>query len=141
MKQMVKVLTLQQPYAHYCIFGNSYVEFDKRVDPDIKDVENRNWYSAFRGRLYIQAGKTWYDGADTRNDVRDYYPEAFATMTAELGYIIGHVDMVDCVKGSPSPWFFGPYGFVFENATPLVAPIAIRGSLGIWNTRIEIEVA
>lgn len=35
------------------------------------------------------------------------------------GGIVGRVDVVDCVKYSDSPWYFGDYGFVLRNATPL----------------------
>lgn len=134
----VKVITIQQPYAHYCIYGHSHVEFGRTVHPDIKNIENRTWGTQFRGRLYIHAGKSWYGGADTRNEIREEYPPIFELMQSEMGHIIGHVDMTGCVTTHQSPWFGGPFGFVFENATILPKFIPARGSLGFWDATIEV---
>lgn len=49
-----------------------------------------------------------------------------------FGAIIGTVNMVGCVSKSPSPWFQGWYGFVFECAKVLPEPIPAKGSLGLW---------
>jgi hypothetical protein len=130
----IKVITLQQPYAHYCIYGHSFIEFLKNVTPDIKDVENRSWPTAYRGRLYIHAGKTWYNEDYTKDFRGHLYP--VQQMAQEMGHIIGHVDLVDCVTESRSPWFFGPYGFVLEDPQE-IEWIPARGSLGIWNYELR----
>ena len=37
----------------------------------------------------------------------------------QLGGIVGIVDLVDVVTQSDDPYFYGPFGFVLENARPL----------------------
>lgn len=41
--------------------------------------------------------------------------------------------MVDCVDESESKWFFGDWGFEFENAIEFKNPIPWRGQLGFFN--------
>ena len=36
------------------------------------------------------------------------------------------------VTKSDSPWFFGPYGWVLSDVTPLETPIPHRGAQGFW---------
>jgi len=59
--------------------------------------------------------------------------------------VVGIARLVDCVTTSDSPWFIGPYGFVFENAVQLPVPIPCKGSLGFFRlpktTRAELEWA
>lgn len=46
----------------------------------------------------------------------------------DIGGIIGVAEIVDCVTSHPSPWFTGPYGFVFKN--PIRLPfVAYKGKL------------
>ena len=47
------------------------------------------------------------------------------------GGIIGKVKMVDCVSYHPSPFFFGPWGHVYENPEPLPF-FPCKGQLGIF---------
>ena len=118
----VKVLTIQQPYAHYIIHG------DARTAPhhNYKDIENRSWKTSYRGRLYIHAGKRWYDGPETD------HPD-FQRMTSDLGKIIGYVTLTGCVQKSCSSWFYGPWGFVLGDPVELEDPIPARGQQGFWN--------
>jgi len=53
------------------------------------------------------------------------------------GYLIGRVNMVDCVSSLESPWFVGPWGFVFQNAYEFHREMIIpcRGMLGIFETK------
>ena len=113
----MKALSLKQPWAYFVVARH-------------KDVENRSWQTKHRGPLLIHAGLKWdYEGAcwierATNFELnKDYY---------ERGAIIGYVDMVDCVKYWDSPWFFGPYGFVFENGIEFKKPIPYKGQLGIF---------
>lgn len=49
----------------------------------------------------------------------------------QRGGIVGMVDIIDCVKSSPSPWYMGEVGFVLANARPL--PFApFKGALGFF---------
>lgn len=49
----------------------------------------------------------------------------------DLGGIIGQARIVDRVKHSDAPWFYGPYGFVLRDGRPL--PFRpIKGQLGFF---------
>lgn len=48
------------------------------------------------------------------------------------GCIVGSVEIVDCVTASPSPWFFGPVGFVLRDPVPLAQPVPCKGALGFF---------
>jgi hypothetical protein len=111
----MKALSVQQPWAWAIIYGG-------------KDIENRDWYTPFRGRVLVHCGKKMSLG-----DV--YYIEGNygVTLPKDLprGGIIGSVEIVDCVKQSKSKWFFGEYGFVLRN--PIALPFTpYRGQLGFF---------
>ncbi|MEM9738509.1 MAG: hypothetical protein AAF829_01475 [Pseudomonadota bacterium] len=48
------------------------------------------------------------------------------------GAIIGHVDVVDIVRESDSPWFGRHWGLVLENPVALETPIPAVGRLGYF---------
>ena len=51
----------------------------------------------------------------------------------EPGYIIGEVDLVDCVKGYKSPWSVkGQWQFVLANPEIYPEPIPAKGKLNFW---------
>lgn len=111
-----------------------------------KRVENRTWYTKYRGPFLIHAAKTI-----SREDMLDFDAVAAVagvkfdgTGTLPLGCIIGQADLVDCIalgdrKRKPahaSPWFFGPYGFVLENVKPL-PPRVCKGRLGFFDVAYD----
>ena len=121
----MKALTVKQPWP-YAVFHLG------------KDIENRDWDTRLRGTIAIHSSK--------KVNRSDYLMSAAAIahivgdiskvpMQADLphGYIVGLVDIVDCVDHSDSPWFFGDYGFVIRNAVALPEPIACSGALGFWD--------
>ncbi|WP_245491574.1 hypothetical protein [Mesorhizobium sp. M7A.F.Ca.ET.027.02.1.1] len=57
------------------------------------------------------------------------------------GGIVGTVDIVDCVAESASPWFFGRYGFVLRNVEPLDEFIPVKGALGFFRWRDNLNAA
>jgi hypothetical protein len=114
----MKALSIRQPWAWLIVMG-------------YKDVENRTWSTRFRGRFLVHAGKkfdhTGYRWVASEMGLAMPEPHEFA-----CGGIVGMAEIVDCVTQHDSPWFFGPYGFVLENARPLqFAPL--RGSLGFFD--------
>ncbi len=111
----MKAITLRQPWAWAVIFAG-------------KDVENRSWYTHYRGPVAIHAGMGYAGDAPLPRGVR-----APGRADLEFGVILGVVDLVDVVEKSRSPWFGGPYGFVLANPRPLDKPIASRGRLGFWD--------
>lgn len=104
-----------------------------------KPVENRTWRTSYRGPILIHAGKA-------RPDQNGYDLYSILDITAgpklpppnelERGGIVGIAHLVDCVASHPSPWFFGPWGFVLEGARP-VPFRPCRGQLGIFRLAVD----
>jgi len=114
-----RALSIRQPWADAIIWHG-------------KDIENRDWWTDFRGTVCIHAAKAW--GAAEKADLD--FVERTTGMKLEvsqplLGGIIGVAEIVDCVKASNSPWFFGTYGFVLRNACA-VPFIPVKGALGFF---------
>ena len=115
----MKALSIQQPWA-WCIVAG------------YKPVENRTWYSNYRGELHIHTGKK------IDKEGYAYIKENFTDVplpsigSLETGGFIGKVKMTDCVKKFDSRWFFGIYGFVFEDPERYHF-IPAKEQLGIWN--------
>ena len=112
-----------------------------------KDIENRSWQTPIRGPVCIHAAK-----GDTRaefdefvdfaralfrrgNWTGDFVPERKAF---SRGGIVGVATITDCVSASPSPWFFGPWGFVLADVRPI--PFTpVKGALGFFDWRAKLE--
>jgi hypothetical protein len=122
----MKALTVRQPWASLIISGG-------------KDIENRDWYTGFRGRVAIHSSSklTMADLEDCHEFLVHSIPhlslERFKRASLPLGSILGTVEITGCVRQSESPWFFGKYGFVLRNPQPLAKPIPIKGHLGFWD--------
>ena len=117
----MKALSLKQPWADLIVSG-------------VKPVENRKWKSFYRGHLLIHASKTWdKEGAQW---ICENFPglKGFVNLRTHLlqGYLIGSVEMVDCVEKYSSRWFFGPYGFVFKKPKFWEHAISYKRQLGIF---------
>jgi ASCH domain len=110
----MKALSVRQPWAHFIVRG-------------YKPVENRQWWTQYRGPLLIHAAKgmTKFEYEDCME-----LAAAIARFTAieiplpafeelERGGIAGRADLVACVSDHDSPWFSGKFGFVLQNAKPL----------------------
>ena len=129
-------LSVRQPWVH-CIFHLG------------KPVENRTWNTRIRGTVCIHASKGM-----TQDEYEDCRAFAYrigqkeaaprellrqhpvpALRSIPRGFIIGTVDIVDVVRRSNDPWFFGPYGFVLENPRLLEKPIPCNGALGFFDWR------
>lgn len=119
----MKAISIRQPWAWLIVNG-------------FKDIENRRWATHFRGRVYVHAAKGMTD---------DEYLEAFVIANEngvilpqphelERGGIVGEVEIVDCVKHSDSPWFFGQYGFVLRNGKTLPFQ-PYKGALGFFDVK------
>lgn len=112
---VIRVLTIRQPWAWAIFYAG-------------KDVENRDYRTSHRGRLYVQASKI-YDAfgeqwlRDQDIDVPDGLP---------AGVILGHVDVVDCVDDSASVWARGgAYHWLLSMPTVLADPVPHRGLPGL----------
>ncbi len=115
----MKALSIRQPWADAIIWHG-------------KDVENRTWWTRYRGPVLIHAAKVW--GKEEQRTLLVLVSEGVFLDTNEplLGGIIGRAEIVDCVTAMDSPWFSGPYGFVLRNAEPLPFQ-PCRGALGFFS--------
>ncbi len=113
-------LSIQQPWAWLIVHG-------------YKDVENRSWATRLRGTVGVHAGKKI--DTDAIEDIRDLYPDVPLPDSFETGGIVGRVEIVDCVEAMESRWFYGPYGFVLQNGSPLPL-MPCRGKLGFFKPDI-----
>lgn len=128
-----------------------------------KPVENRDWYTNFRGKVYLHASKWWKIGEISDDfdcvmemSARDnlHFPipvgnEASRDLCVKMrsagGCIVGSVEIVDCVTSHPSAFFVGKYGFALRNPLELAEPIPCKGALGFFhvpsNVLFELEHA
>jgi hypothetical protein len=104
----MKALSIQQPWAWAILYAG-------------KDVENRNWPTKFRGQFAVHAPLGFDDEGFTFLRVR---LGATAPIKGDFprGGIVGTAVVADCIESSASPWFFGRYGFVLREPTPLQLP-------------------
>ncbi len=113
----IRVLAVRQPYAWLIVSGH-------------KTVENRTWDTSYRGRLYIHASGQMH--RTPLAELEGQFDIEIDQSALTMGAIIGHVDLVDVVTQSSSPWFEGPYGFVLSNPTA-IKPVPALGRLRIYS--------
>lgn len=123
MQTATKVLSVRQPWAWLIVNGH-------------KPVENREWWSLYRGRLLIHASQgmtraEYEDCAELLDKIAGPTLRLPDFKQLERGGIVGAVDMDDCVLEHSSPWFFGRYGFVLSNPVA-VRLIPCKGALGFF---------
>jgi hypothetical protein len=114
-----------------------------------KPVENRDWYTNQRGRVYLHASKFWKpeEIADDLGDIehmaaRDGIHMPFPPMDdlkVQCGCLVGSVEIIDCVQSHPSAFFVGRYGFVLRKPVALPQPIRYKGALGFFDVPDNIE--
>lgn len=111
-----------------------------------KPVENRDWYTNFRGEFALHASK-WWNESEIHEDWDDInymaqqdgitIPAPFAPDGSSIrqwgGCIVGTARMVDCVTDHPSAFFMGKFGFVLANPVMLDTPIPFKGALGFFD--------
>jgi len=111
----IKALSIKQPYPHH-------------IFHDGKDVENRDWPTKGRGWFIVHAGVS-----KTELDMSDPSDAALPR-----GGVVGLARIVDCVTEMDSQWFYGKFGFVLRDATPLPL-IPCKGALGFFSLPPEIN--
>ncbi len=117
----MRAISVRQPWAWLIVNG-------------YKPVENRDWKTNYRGHCLIHAGKSvdmaGYDFIDDQfPELKNMVPTADKI---ERGGVVGMVKITDCVTSHLSLWFFGKYGFVMDDATPLPF-FAHPGQLSFFN--------
>jgi hypothetical protein len=129
----IKTLSIKQPWAFLIVAG-------------YKDIENRTWQTAYRGRFAIHAsGKFDYNFFEICNDrkaceaVRDHFglienSRKITKNKHELGAIIGTVELADIKESSDSEWYYsGNFAWILKNPKPFVNVIPnVKGKLNLW---------
>jgi hypothetical protein len=102
-------LSVRQPWAWAIIHAGKTIE--NRSAGMVKHLR------PVCGRRAIQAAKgmTREEYSEAAEFMRGIGIECPAARDLLRGGIIGSVDVVGVVRGSDSPWFFGPCGLVLEN--------------------------
>jgi hypothetical protein len=113
-----------------------------------KPIENRDWYTNQRGRIYLHAGK-WWNQREVEidcNEVEMMACEDGITLPSPNwfdirmsgGCLVGTVEIIDCVTRHPSAFFVGKYGFVLRNPVTLPRAIPFKGALGFFDVPDEV---
>lgn len=113
-------LTIWQPWAWLIVAG-------------FKDVENRTWWTPYRGDLWIHAGKKFDDEAFAM--IKERFPEIPMPAKADfkMGGIVGKARLKSCTTGDhPSKWAMT--GVVHWNLTDPVETTfePMRGAQGLF---------
>lgn len=122
---ILQALSIQQPFAWLIAHG-------------FKDIENRTWKSRHTGLFAIHASAK-IDKAGLAF-VRANFPQIVMPDFERVGMrgaIVGVANLTGCVESSPSPWFFGPYGFVLTDARPIQPFVPRLGQLGFFALTAE----
>jgi hypothetical protein len=128
---VVKALSIRQPWAWCILYAN-------------KRVENRTWYTNYRGPIYIHAGlKVQRHAVEDLREVIEAIPKAWRP-PALCGAIIGTATIVDCARPEDVPeaqheWVTGPWCFVLDDVNPLANPIAYKGALGFFEVSAALD--
>ena len=125
-----KALSIRQPWAWLIVNGH-------------KNIENRNWRTTLREKIYIHASKGMtqkeYDNCASFTSNIDKSIQIPAPKHLLMGGIIGEAEIIDCVTTDPwfpdSPWFTGQYGFVLANCQSLPFQ-SCRGALKFFSPDI-----
>lgn len=127
----MRCLTVCQPFASLIMLP--------ATDPRHKRVENRNWFTNYRGPLLIHAGKSreWLDCFNHEG------------LDVPFGAILGMVTLVGCIRPGERwaelkwPWLKthahaeGPWMWVVLHPRPFAQPIPYRGELGLFDVPAE----
>jgi hypothetical protein len=137
----MKALTICQPYAEMICLPETH--------PEHKRVENRTWYTRYRGTLYIHAGKSRQWLTSTVDDQLFEIDEPTGLYVDDMafGAVVAIARLVDCLAVDPIlrgaydekyPWLRahkhvnGPYCWVLDQVKR-IEPIPYKGAQGLWD--------
>lgn len=132
----VRCLSIRQPFVELILRG-------------IKKVENRSWFTPYRGWLAIQASKntSWIKelGDDLNVEGPRWKPTA-----KDFGTVLGFVVVVDCCRFRKLPAKLQSDGFadngrsnwcwVLRNPIRLAKPVKAVGNAGYFNANIPTKL-
>lgn len=117
----MKALTICQPYAHMIAIG-------------VKRIENRTWWTGYRGPLAIHAGKS--RKMIVAGDLERWPEMSFGAIVAvaRLVSCIG----IECVSLAGMPHAEGPWCWMLEAMRRLERAMPCTGHLGLWNVPEDV---
>ncbi len=123
----MRCISIRQPFAWLVAIG-------------IKDVENKERSTRFRGRILIHTGQNrdFLDKFLEDNSNQNFEPDWFP-----LGAIIGAADLVDCQEMNETlegnVWSGGPKCYIFRNPHWFQKPIPCKGQVTLFPVPNEIS--
>ena len=143
-----RCLTVKNPWAFLIVHG-------------IKDVENRNWKTNFRGNVFIHVSVKSVEPFEVLTkeqfEAIDQYTMPMIDSYFETSRIIGSVEIVDCVLDVKSIWTsikksiydeddvfgesveLGGYKWILRNPVLFEEPILnVKGRLNLWKPTFKI---
>lgn len=140
----MKVISVQQPWAHLIVHGP-------------KRIENRTWIAPHRGPLAIHASRKQPPPHEleclcNKQHVPDEAMRARLRATPmQYGAIIGVCQLVRCERmpaglvsghrwfgAEQAMWAQGPICWLLDDVRPLSEPIPAAGQLGLWNYELAM---
>ena len=139
MDDSLKIISVRAPWWWYIVRG-------------LKDIENRDWWTGYRGPVLIHASKWWSlpavsgdtESAERMRAAAGKAPTSgkkftFREMRDYGGHIVGSATIVDCVQETESPWFVGKFGFVLTDQKQFETPIPFKARLGLFDAPADIR--
>lgn len=120
MPDIIRCITIRQPWAHLIVTGH-------------KDVENRTWSTKHRGELAIHAGLSWDEAGEEFARARGI--DVGPRHRLRVGAVIGVVDLVD-VAPSASPWALPNHEHWKLERPRLLDAFGAVGRQGLWSVTI-----
>jgi hypothetical protein len=129
MLEIMKALSLKQPWAQLVVDGK-------------KKIEIRKWRTNFRGEFLIHASQI--------PDLKAMQKFGFSENSLALGSIIGRAELVDVKKYENIDEFekdaelhlasfdWGNFGFILRNVEKFKKPIPAAGKLNFWDFNGEL---
>src|SRR5262245_4993891 len=119
----MKTLSIKQPWAWLIMAG-------------LKDIENRDWRTHFRGRFAVHAGK-YRPSEEELLEIEQHQGVTIPRDKLTYGAVLGTVELVDCVTRHGSQWFQGSFGFVLRDPRRC-DPIPCNGKLGFFQGPVVV---
>lgn len=112
-----------------------------------RDLHNQDWWTTYRGELYIHASQGFDPSnltyilqrlkPEQRREFGQFvFPEVLKRYRAS---IIGRTELYDCQKFKPklSVWAQGPFCLMFKNSVLFSTPIEFKEQYGIYEVDDE----
>lgn len=155
----MKALSVREPWAALIIRGAPMFKAVDNGDGSqrvelaglmLKDCENRDRKTNYRGKLLIHASKREVKFEDTLDYLTSLGISIYSCLMlsspnyAPRGAILGEVELVDCRfrcgdtnANLFSPWHeIGKWGWYFANPKPYASPIPYSGQLGLFEVQL-----